>query len=59
MYKRQKLFRDKIQTKIQLNVQDAFEGGRLQAIAVNPDGRPYAYRIIDPRKFVLSVRFDL
>ena len=56
---RLKLFRDKIQTKIQLNVQDAFEGGRLQAIAVNPDGRPYAYRIVDPRKFVLSVRFDL
>ena len=40
-------------------IMGAFEGGRLQAIAVNPDGRPYAYRIIDPRKFVLSVRFDL
>jgi outer membrane receptor protein involved in Fe transport len=56
---RLKFFRDKISTKIQLNIQDAFENGRLQAVAVNPDGRPYAYRIVDPRRFVLSMSFDL
>ncbi len=56
---RVKLFRDKITTKIQLNVLDAFEGGRLQAIAVNPDGKPFAYRVVDPRRFVLSMSFDL
>jgi hypothetical protein len=36
-----------------------FESGRLQPIAVNPDGVPYAYRIIDPRQFILSASFDL
>jgi outer membrane receptor protein involved in Fe transport len=50
---------DKVRTKVQLNVRNAFEGGRLQAIAVNPDGVPYAYRIIDPRQFILSLTFDL
>ena len=54
-----KFFGDKIQSKLQLNIQDAFENGRLQAVAVNPDGRPYAYRIVDPRRFVLSMSFDL
>ena len=50
---------DKVRTKVQLNVRNAFEGGRLQAIAVNPDGVPYAYRIIEPRQFILSASFDL
>ena len=27
--------------------------------AVNPDGSTYAYRIIDPRQFILSLNFDL
>ncbi len=54
-----KLFGDKVRTKVQLNVKNAFEGGRLQPIAINPDGQPYAYRIIDPRQFILSASFDL
>ena len=54
-----KFYGDRIQSKLQLNIQDAFENGRLQAVAVNPDGRPYAYRIVDPRRFVLSMSFDL
>jgi hypothetical protein len=33
--------------------------GRLQPLAVNPDGRPWAYRIIDPRQFVFSATFSL
>ena len=28
-----------------------FEKGRLQPVAVNPDGNYFAYRIIDPRRF--------
>ncbi|MSU23872.1 MAG: hypothetical protein EXS32_08625 [Opitutus sp.] len=56
---RLRLYGDKIRTKLQLNIQDAFENGRLQAIAINPDGKPYAYRIVDPRRFVLSMAFDL
>ena len=44
---------------MQLNVRNVFENGRLQPVAVNPDGRPYAYRIIDPRQFIISTSFDL
>ena len=28
-------------------------------VAAFPDGRPYAYRIIEPRVFILSATFDL
>ncbi len=54
-----RLFEDKVRGRIQLNVRDIFEGGRLQAIAVNPDGSHYAFRIVDPRQFILSTTFDL
>jgi outer membrane receptor protein involved in Fe transport len=50
---------DKIRAKAQLNIRDAFEDGRLQRVAVNPDGSTYAYRIINPRQFILSLAFDL
>jgi hypothetical protein len=32
---------------------------RLQAIGAFPDGTPNAYRIVDPRQFILSASFDL
>ena len=54
-----RLFNDKVRARIQFNVRNVFEDGRLQAIAVNPDGTPYAFRIIDPRQFILSANFDL
>ena len=54
-----KLFGDKVRGKAQLNIQNVLEGGRLQAVGVNPDGNGYAFRIIDPRKFILSTSFDL
>ncbi|HVS53456.1 MAG TPA: TonB-dependent receptor plug domain-containing protein [Opitutaceae bacterium] len=54
-----RLFHDKIRTHFQFNVRNMFERGRLQAIAVNPDGTPYAFRIIDPRQFIFSTTFDL
>jgi hypothetical protein len=50
---------DKVRARIQLNVRNVFESGRLQAIAVNPDGTPWAFRIVDPRQFILTVTFDL
>lgn len=50
---------DKIRGKVQLNVKNVTESGRLQPIAVNPDGTPYAYRIVDPRQFILSTSFEL
>ncbi len=54
-----KYFGDKIRARAQLNVKNVLENGRLQPIAINPDGRPYAYRIIDPRQFILSLSFEL
>jgi len=54
-----RLMGDKVRGKVQLNVRNAFEDGRLQRVAVNPDGSTYAYRIINPRQFILSTSFDL
>ena len=54
-----RLFHSKVRTRIQFNVRNVLESGRLQAIAVNPDGQPFANRIIDPRQFILSTTFDL
>ncbi len=45
--------------RLQLNVNNVLEDGRLQAFAVNPDGTPWGYRIIDPRQFILTATFDL
>jgi hypothetical protein len=53
-----RLFDDRVRARFQLNVRNAFEGGRLQAIGVNPDGSPYNFRIIDPRQIILSTTFD-
>lgn len=56
---RTRMFRDKIGATFQLNVRDLTEGGRLQPIAVDPDGTPSSYRIVAPRQFILSASFDL
>lgn len=52
-----KLFNDRIGWKLQLNVNNVTEGGHLQATAVNFDGTPWAYRIIDSRQFILTSSF--
>lgn len=54
-----RLFHDKVTTRLQLNVRNVFESGRLQTIGVNPDGRGYNFRVIDPRQFILSATFEL
>jgi outer membrane receptor protein involved in Fe transport len=54
-----RLFNNKVRARIQFNVRNIFEDGRLQTVAVNPDGSAYAFRIIDPRQFILSANFDL
>jgi hypothetical protein len=56
---RTRLFRNKIGTRFQLNVRNATESGHLEGVAVNPDGRPYQWRIIDPRQFIFTVTFDM
>jgi len=54
-----KLFSNKVSATIRLNARNLQEGGRLQAIHAFPDGTPSAYRIVDPREFILTVTFDL
>ena len=54
-----RMFKDKIRARLQLNVRNIFENGRLQPVAYNPDGTPFAFRMIDPRQFILSANFDL
>ena len=56
-YKR-KVWNNRINMTVQLNVENVFESGHLQAAAANFDGSPYAYRIVDPRKFSLRTTFD-
>lgn len=56
---RTKLFGGRTNATFQLNVRNVQEDGRLQAISALPDGTPSAYRIVDPRQFILSVTFDM
>lgn len=56
---RMNLFNDKVHAKIQLNVRNLTEDGRLQATNAYPDGRPWTFRIVEPRRFILSASFDL
>ena len=52
-------FKNKIRTRFQLNVRNATESGHLQGVAINPDGKFFSYRIIDPRQFIFTTTFDL
>ena len=54
-----RLFKGRTRTDLQLNVRNVFEDGRLQVVGVNPDGRPFNFRIIDPRQFIFTVSFEL
>jgi len=54
-----RLFENKLRGSVQLNIRNLFEDGRLQAVGANPDGSIYAWRIIDPRRIILSATFDL
>ena len=53
-----KIFNDRIGWKLQLNIENATEGGRLMPTQVNFDGTPWAFRIIDSRKFTLTSTFN-
>lgn len=55
---RRKIWTDKLTWTIQLNVENVMENGHLQTVAVNYDGSPYGYRIVDSRRFVLTSTFE-
>ncbi len=56
-YKR-KVWSNRVTMTLQVNVVNAFETGHLQVTAVNYDGTPWGYRIIDPRQFIFTAGFD-
>ena len=56
---RTKLFNNRVNTTFQLNVNNITESGHLQGVGVNPDGKFWQYRIVDPRQYIFQVRFDL
>jgi outer membrane receptor protein involved in Fe transport len=56
---RTKLFAQKIGATFQLNARNLGEDGRLQPVGAYPDGKPLAYRIIDPALYIFQVKFDL
>ncbi len=49
---------ERVRMKVQLNLRNAFENGGLEAVAVNPDGSPSIYRIVDPREVFLTTTFS-
>lgn len=53
-----KIMDNRWRMKIQLNIDDVFESGGLQTVGVNYDGSPNAYRIVEPRLFKLTTKFD-
>lgn len=52
------MWKDKVRAKVQLNVANVFEDGGLRPVAVNYDGSPYSFRIIEPRQFTLTTTLE-
>jgi outer membrane receptor protein involved in Fe transport len=52
-----KIYAGKVGLRIQFNWVNAFQQSELRPTAVNPDGTPYNFRIIDPQMFVLTNTF--
>lgn len=50
---------EKVDMKIQLNVRDVTENGRLLPTQFNPDGSVAGYRIVDPRTWFVTTTFEL
>ena len=48
----------RVQMTVQLNCRDLWADGSLLTVGVNPDGTPLSYRIIPPRQYFLTLKFD-
>lgn len=53
-----RIFDDKVNWRIQLNVRNIFGGDDLIPVSVQPDGSPAAYRIAEPMTWTLSNTFE-
>ena len=54
-----RIFSNKVGLRVQLNVRNVFESGRLQPVGALPNGVPYSFRIVDPRLVILTTSFSL
>jgi hypothetical protein len=54
-----RMFSGRVKSSLQLNVQNLLEDGRLQPVAVRTDGTPWAFRIVDPRLFQLTLSMEM
>lgn len=55
---RTRIFDDRIGLRLQLNVRNVFESGGLTPVYFNLDGSAAAFRIKDPRSFMLTATFS-
>ena len=53
-----RVFDDKINWRIQLNVRNVFGGNELIPVTVQPDGSPAAYKIAEPRTWTVTNTFQ-
>lgn len=53
-----RILREKYPLSFQLNVRDLQEGGSFRPIVANSDGTHAVYRIVQPRTFYLTTRFE-
>jgi hypothetical protein len=55
---RTRIFSDRVGLRVQLNVRNVFEDGGLTPVYYNLDGSAAAFRIKDPRQFMLTATFS-
>jgi hypothetical protein len=55
---RMKLWHNRVSATFRFKIENIQESGRIQAVAAYPDGTANTYRIVDPRRFILSSTFD-
>ena len=53
-----RIFDDKVNWRIQLNIRNIFGQDALIPVTVQPDGSPAAYRIAEPRTLTLTNTFE-
>ncbi len=55
---RQRIWKNRVGMRLQVNVRNLTEGGRLNPIGALPNGEIHTYRVVDPRLFQFTAAFD-
>lgn len=54
----QRIMDNKVGMRLQLNVRNITESGRLNPVGALPNGEIHTYRVVDPRLFLFTATFD-